>query len=246
MSTELELSLAMANHGQPLLPVFADLSLNSDTEVTDAAAGLISALPLLGRALGLQGLACLASSSQQLRQECVEYIAEHALMLLKDTLPSMKAVCGTASAAEAAVATAVADAPAPAAAAATAAASLPSPADQRLLLMVLWLLQTSPGTAANAQAADVLQRLLHVPRVPLQQAQQLVAAGVRVRFEPLLAAASSMVAGVEVWVQAQYIMGISTDVPAAAVAVCCGHNFVSRLYRTRLENMKLGPSLRSV
>jgi hypothetical protein len=154
-------------------------------------------------------------------------------MLLDDALPSIKAAGVTASAAEAAGATAVADEPAGAAAA----APLPSPADQRLLLKVLWLLQTARGTAASAQAADVLQRLLHIPRVPLQQAQQLVAAGVRVRFEPLLAAASSMVAGVEVWVQAQHEMGISTDIPAAAVAICCGHSLVSayRLCCVHLE-----------
>jgi hypothetical protein len=61
----------------------------------------------------------------------------------------------------------------------------------------------------------------------MQQAQQLVAADERVRFEPLLAAASSMVAGAEVWVQAQHEQGISTDIPAAAVAICCGHSLVS-------------------
>jgi hypothetical protein len=209
--------------GQPVLLLFADLSLEKESAGIDATGCLISALPFFGRALGLQGLACLASSSQQLKQECVKYIAENALLLLDDALPSVAAVGGTASAAEAAMATAVAEVPAGAAAA----VSLPSPADQRLPPMVLWLLQNSPGTAANAQAAEVLQRLLHIPRVPLQQAQQLVAAGVRIRFEPLLAAASSMIAGVEVWVQAQHALGISTDIPAAAVAICRHRSMVS-------------------
>jgi hypothetical protein len=227
----------MAAPGQPLHPLFADFSLDSETAGIDAAGCVISALPLLGRALGLQGLACLASSSQQLRQECVKYIAEHVVQLLDDALPSITSAGVTASAAEAAGATAVAHESAGEAAAAAAAVSLPSPADQRLLMMMLWLLQNVPGTAANAQAAAVLQRLLHVQRVPLQQAQQLVAAGVRIRFEPLLAAASSMVAGVEVWVQAQHEMGISTDTPAAAVAICCGHSLVSayRLCGVHLE-----------
>jgi hypothetical protein len=121
------------------------------------------------------------------------------------------------------MATAVADLPVTPAGAA---AALPSIADQRLL-MVLWLLHKSPSTAANAHAADVLRRLLLIPRVPLQQAQQLVAAGVRFRFKPLLAAASSMVAEVEVWVQAQHKLDVSTDVPDVAVAICCDDSWVS-------------------
>jgi hypothetical protein len=39
--------------------------------------------------------------------------------------------------------------------------------------------------------------------VPLNWALQLVAAGVRFSYAQLLAAANSMLAGVEVWVQAQ-------------------------------------------
>jgi hypothetical protein len=42
---------------------------------------------------------------------------------------------------------------------------------------------------------------------------------VRVSYAQLLAAANSMVAGVEVWVQAQQQLGIQTDIPAAAVAI---------------------------
>jgi hypothetical protein len=79
--------------------------------------------------------------------------------------------------------------------------------------------------------ADVLQRLLHVPHVPLQHAQQLVAAGVHISYAQVLEAASSMVAGVEVWVQAQQQLKSRNkkkrlhdlyDIPAEAVAICCG------------------------
>jgi hypothetical protein len=36
-----------------------------------------------------------------------------------------------------------------------------------------------------------------------------------------------MVAGVEVWVEEQQQLGIQTDIPAAAVAICCGKEWVS-------------------
>jgi hypothetical protein len=36
-----------------------------------------------------------------------------------------------------------------------------------------------------------------------------------------------MVAGVEVWVQAQQQLGITSDLPAAAVALCCRQDWVS-------------------
>jgi hypothetical protein len=53
-------------------------------------------------------------------------------------------------------------------------------------------------------------------------ATRLVAAGVRISYAQLLAAANSMVAGLEVWVHAQEQLGIQTDIPAAAEAVCTG------------------------
>jgi hypothetical protein len=58
--------------------------------------------------------------------------------------------------------------------------------------------------------------------VALERAEQLVAAGMRITYAQLLAAADNMVAGVEVWVQAQQALGITTDIPAVAAAVCCG------------------------
>jgi hypothetical protein len=93
---------------------------------------------------------------------------------------------------------------------------------------VLCLLRVAPHSAGTAlAAADVIQRVVHVPYVPLQQAKQLVAAGVRISSAQLLSAASYMVAGVEVWVQALEQLGIASDLPAAVVAICCTRDQVS-------------------
>jgi hypothetical protein len=182
--------------------------------IIDAMCAVIDVLPYLGPVLGLQGLACLASTCPQLKQECFAYIYGNVTALLLDALPSVNAEEGLAAVAERAAA-----APPPPAAEAEAC--------QRLQ-PVIWLLQVSPSTLSSAVAgADVLQRLVHLPHVPLPQAKQLVAAGVRIPYAQLLSAASSMVAGVEVWVQAQQQLGISTDVPAAAIAICCGEDSVS-------------------
>jgi hypothetical protein len=78
-----------------------------------------------------------------------------------------------------------------------------------------------------AIAADVTERLVNLPSVPINTAKQLVAAGMRITYAQLLAAAQSMVAGVEVWVQAQQQLGIQTDIPTLAVAICCGDDWVS-------------------
>jgi hypothetical protein len=80
---------------------------------------------------------------------------------------------------------------------------------------VVWLLLAVPAAATTA---DLLVR---IPTVPVGEALQLVKAGVRITYAQLLAAACSMVAGVEVWVQEQQQLGIQTDIPAPAVAVCC-------------------------
>jgi hypothetical protein len=93
---------------------------------------------------------------------------------------------------------------------------------------VLWLSRVASGVASSVLAAvDVLQRLVHLQHVPLQQAKQLVADGVRIPYAQLLAAAKSKVAGVEVWVQAQRQFAVTSDIPAAAVAICCGEIWVS-------------------
>jgi hypothetical protein len=91
------------------------------------------------------------------------------------------------------------------------------------LSAVAWLLHAVP-TAATEQ---LKVQLLYVPVVPLQQAKALVAAGIRISYAQLLAVANSMVAGVEVWVQAQQQLGIQTDIPALANKICCGKHWVS-------------------
>jgi hypothetical protein len=93
---------------------------------------------------------------------------------------------------------------------------------QAVCWLAALLLRKAPDSAA-----DVVERLLKLPNVPKSVAEQLVSAGVRVSYAQLLAAANSMVAGVEVWVQAQQQLGIQTDIPAAAVAICCGGEWVS-------------------
>jgi hypothetical protein len=50
---------------------------------------------------------------------------------------------------------------------------------------------------------------------------------VHITYVQLLAAAHSMVAGVEMWVQAQQQLDVHTDIPALAAAICCGENWVS-------------------
>jgi hypothetical protein len=66
------------------------------------------------------------------------------------------------------------------------------------LTAVVWLVRAVPAAAT----ADVCCRLTYIPSVPLGLAKKLLAAGVRVSYRQLLAAAHSMVARVEVWVQA--------------------------------------------
>jgi hypothetical protein len=86
---------------------------------------------------------------------------------------------------------------------------------------VAWLAALLLRTAA-ASAADITERLLNLPEMPcLVCVKPLVSAGVRITHAQLLAAADSMVAGAELWVQAQQQLGVETDIPPAAVAICC-------------------------
>jgi hypothetical protein len=190
----------------------------------DAADALVDVLPYLGGVLGLHGMACLASSSRHLRHECIEFVKNNATLLAMESLPATIAEDSLAAVAEAAAVAALPYGYAwRAAARATAAA-----AAVEHLQPVSWLLDMAPSSSTSVlAAADVLQRLLHLPHVHLQQAKQLVAAGVRIPYAQLLSAASSMVGGVEVWVQAQQQLGVASDIPAAAVAICCYQDWVS-------------------
>jgi hypothetical protein len=85
-----------------------------------------------------------------------------------------------------------------------------------LLKAGAWVLPLLP-TAARTGIAE---RIICLPAVSPCLAQQLVSAGVRINCKQLVAAANSMVAGVEVWVQAQQQLGITTDIPAAYLRVC--------------------------
>jgi hypothetical protein len=186
---------------------------NVKSSKTSTDAILLDVLPYIARTLGLQGLACLAASNQQFKQACLELVEQNSHHLLLDVLPPLSPERGLAQAA-----TVRLPPPPPAAAAAT---------DQRLQ-PVLWLSRVAPGMATSGlSAVDVLQRLVHLPHVPLQHAKQLVADGVRIPNAQLMAAANSMVAGVEVWVQAQRELEVTSDIPAAAVAICCGKPWVS-------------------
>lgn len=101
---------------------------------------------------------------------------------------------------------------------------------------VVALLQGMGTSQAAEAAAAVSCQLTALPSVPLDWAVQLVAAGVRIHHTQLLAAASSMLAGVEVWVRAQQQLGVQTDIPAASTAGCCGDDWVSHLCTTATSN----------
>jgi hypothetical protein len=91
----------------------------------------------------------------------------------------------------------------------------------------IWLLHKAPKAATAAGVAD---NAVRIPGMPLQWAMHLLEAGVRISYTHLLAAAKSMVAGVEVWVLAWMHLGIPpTDIPAAALAICCRGCWVSLL-----------------
>jgi hypothetical protein len=100
--------------------------------------------------------------------------------------------------------------------------------------LAVLLLRRAPATGAA-----VTKKLLSLPDAALKDAEQLVAAGMRITYAQLLDAANSMVAGVEVWVQAQQALGIKTDIPAVAVAICYGDRDMLVSARNRATYGKL-------
>jgi hypothetical protein len=161
---------------------------------------LISVFPYVSNHLGLQGLACLAASSQQLNSLCLAVAQQDASYLLLQALDAAQQ---------------------------PEAGNSPSAArkeQQQQLEAAAWLLQAAP---ALPKSADVAERLVRLPSTSFKQAMKLVATGIRISYAQIVAAANSMVAGVEVWVQAQQQLGIHTDIPAAAAAMCCGETWVS-------------------
>jgi hypothetical protein len=95
-------------------------------------------------------------------------------------------------------------------------------AEEQLLTAVTWLLHQAP---AAATAAGVAAGVVMLAGVPLNWAVQQVAAGVRITLAQLLTAATSMVEGVEVWVQAQ--LNVQHNISPPAVAICSGQQWVS-------------------
>jgi hypothetical protein len=78
-------------------------------------------------------------------------------------------------------------------------------------------------------ALIVAEKLLSIRSVSPELAAELVRAGVRVAYAPLLAAAKRGVPGVEVWVRAavaQQQEGGTTDIPPLAVVICCDGDWV--------------------
>jgi hypothetical protein len=150
--------------------------------------------------LGLQGLACLASVSTELKHLCT----------ISNPQQAAEALLGTLEAATPKAAAADADAP--------------TRVPFRGYYAALHVMHTWPQIVT----ADVTSCIVQL-KVTRRQAVQLVRAGIRMRYDQLLEAASSMVAGVEVWVQAQQQLGVQTDIPAVAVAICTGRSWVSAI-----------------
>jgi hypothetical protein len=164
---------------------------------------LCDVITYCSRQLGLQGLACLAASSKQLRKASLAAVNSDASFLLVDAVK----------------------------AAATTAALEESKAQRwhtyQHKKALAWLLQADP-TAVKAATTVTAQLLLLVPGVPLHVAEQLVAAGMQYSFEQICAAARSLVPGVEVWIQAHLHMGVTADIPRSAIEMCaCTADWVS-------------------
>jgi hypothetical protein len=163
---------------------------------------IVDLVPFCSTQLGLQGLACLAACSRQLHNTCLGLVQSHANSLLAGAVEDMHAPHRREGSSKGEVEQRNSD----------------IAVQEQHRQAVVWLLRAAPGVAAAAPTADLLS---HVPAVPVGWALQLVAAGVRIDYAQLLAAARSMVAGVEVWVQAQQQLGVQTDIPEWAAAICC-------------------------
>jgi hypothetical protein len=152
--------------------------------------------------LGLQGLARLAGCTERFRHICIAVAKQDAQLLLQRTLDT--------------------------------AGGFQPQTEQQHLHAVSWLLQRVPATSDAAAgltgmlAAQPAKGLTRLPALPVDWAKRLVEAGVRITWAELLEAANSCVLGAEVWVQAQQQLGVQTDIPAAAIALCCGEDWVSR------------------
>jgi hypothetical protein len=156
-------------------------------------------LAYCSKQLGLQGLSRLAASSKCLRKASLAATCRDAPLLLLDTA---KAAAKFNKFRDPAT----------------------QLASQQNMEAVAWLLPFVPAAATSATTAA---QMLSVPNVPLQLAEQLVAAGMRLSFPQITAAARRMIAGVEVWMQAQLDDCRLTDIPRAAIELCASPLWVS-------------------
>jgi hypothetical protein len=193
---------------------------------------LCDVLPFFSRKqLRLHDLACLAAASKRVKHACLEFIRLDALEMLAATVTAAGAEAAAVLPAEPAwmqeqtqeyldFEDPVVDVD-----------SLfeykyeriAADKQQKLIIAqymqaVAWLLRTA---LIVATAAGTAERLLGIPAVPLNIAVELVTAGVSISCKQLLAAADSMVAGVEVWVQAQQQLGLKKDMPEEIFIACC-------------------------
>jgi hypothetical protein len=177
--------------------------LNMSQESADVAeVAIVELVSFCITHLGLQGLACLAACSRELHNTCLGLVQSHANSLLAEAVKAVQSAHATQRSSNQRQKEHSRD----------------LAVQEQHRQAVVWLLRAAPALAAAATTADLLS---HVPNVPTGWELQLVEAGVRITYTQLLAAAHSMVAGVEVWVQAQQQLGVQTDIPKWAVAVCC-------------------------
>jgi hypothetical protein len=169
--------------------------------------------------LGLQGLACLAASSKQLRTISLGFLPKDGSMLL----PALEAAAKARAAELAALPPKAAIAGA--AQAALAGASRAEKEYKQRIHAVEWLLLHTPTAAVAEGVAD---RALQVP-LPVHRAKLLLAAGMTITYAQLLHAADSMAEGLERWLQAQWELRLQTDIPQAAYDICIYVSWVSTL-----------------
>jgi hypothetical protein len=160
-------------------------------------ASLSDILPMCSGQFGLQGLACLAACSRHLQQACLATVRNDACNWLTSACVVFDYKNPSNKGRNYYEA---------------------QQAKEQGRKAVVWMLQAALAVAAADSAA---QQLIDITYAPLEWVLQLTAAGVRITYTQLLAAAHSMVAGVEVWVQAQQQLEIETDTPAAAKQICC-------------------------
>jgi hypothetical protein len=163
------------------------------TSAEEAFGTALHSCPELYTQLGVQGLACLATSSRSARSIVIRTVYIDGLKLLESALATARH----------------------------------TEKEQHMHMHAAGWLAAVLLRAQPAATTAVTERMLSLPSMPLGRAKHLVAAGMRVTYAQLLAAAHSMVAGEEVWAQAQQQQGIPTDIPEMAEAICCGHDWVS-------------------